>query len=208
MKLNTNRGHFPGTWTAVLAGVSLALSGCGGRTAPVAAPAPPAAQSTERAAPTRPLDLIGKVNGRGWYLPWYTRDPKRPNGPPIPVLIAEAETGEITKHNDNPEIVMRRVHARLFQKGLHTANVDAAKIRSNQEEQVIYGSGGCTIKSLLNPADTVLTADRITWDTGNTRFIAEGHAHVVRKPQDGGLPISQEGGKFVYDMEKNTVTIL
>ena len=61
--------------------------------------------------------------------------------------------------------------------------------------------------SLLNPADTVLTADRITWDAKNTKFVAEGHARVERRPRNGGVPVTQEGGTIVYDMEHNTVTV-
>lgn len=193
---------------SAMAALVLLQAGCS-RTAPVAAAERPARRpaANERAA-GHPLDNVGKVNGRGWYLPWYKRDPRRPNGPPIPVLIAEAETGEITRRNGTPEVVMRDVHARLFQKGVHAANVVAGKVRANQQEARVYASGGCTVTSLLNPADTVLTADRITWDTNGAIFSAEGHATVMRRPRDGGVPITHEGGKIVYDLERNTFTIL
>jgi lipopolysaccharide assembly outer membrane protein LptD (OstA) len=154
-----------------------------------------------------PLDLVGKVNGRGWYLPWYKRDPKKPNGPPIPVILAEAETGEITRRSDNPEIVMHVVRAKLFQKGVHAANIQAATVHADQQAEKIVATGRCRVVSLTNPADTVLTADKITWDTRNTNVIAEGHARVAKRPRDGGVPITQEGGKIVYDLEHNTVTV-
>jgi hypothetical protein len=169
----------------------LVLSGCSKPTTkPVTKPA-----SDSKSAQTKTLtaaEQIAKVEGSGWYLPWYKRDPKHPDGPPIPVLIANAATGEITNHNSNPEIVMH--------------HVQAVRITANQEDQVIVGKGGCTVTSLLNPADTVLTADTITWDSGNTKFVAEGHAHVVRRPRNG-VPITQEGGKITYDLEKNTIDI-
>jgi hypothetical protein len=182
------------------------ISGCGGARTSAAAPAKPAAAKPAKSK--HPLELVGKVNGSGWHLPWYIRDPKNPNGPPIPVLVADAETGEITKRNNNPEIVMHQVKARLYQKGVHAANIDAAKIRANQRDKKVFASGGCTVNSLVNPADTVLTADRITWDSSNTQFVAEGHAHVERRPANGGLPIVQEGGTIVYDLERNLVTVL
>ena len=159
-------------------------------------------------AATHPLELVGKVNGRGWYLPWYTRDPKNPNGPPIHVLSAEAVSGEITNREGKPVVVLHRVNAKLYQKGVHAANVRAGKVRASQIDNMVFGTGGCRVVSLLNPADTVLTADRITWDTRNTLFIAEGHAHVERTPRNGGLPIVQEGGKIVYDLEHNTISVL
>jgi len=209
VKSNARRAQNAAFLITLLVGIAPLLTGCASRTPRAPAKAAPPPTGEVKAPPAKhPLDLVGKVNGRGWYLPWYTRDPKKPNGPPIPVLIAEAETGEITKHNDNPEIVMRHVHARIYQKGVHSANVEAAKIRANQLERTVFASGGCTVTSLLNPTDTVLTADRITWDTENTRFVAEGHAHVERRPRDGGTPITQSGGKIVYDTEKNTVTVL
>ena len=152
------------------------------------------------------MQQIGKVEGSGWYIPWYKRNPQNPNGPPIPVLIANAETGEIINHKNNPEIVMHRVRARLYQNGQHAANVVAAHVTANQQSQGIVGRGGCTVTSLLNPADTVLTADKITWDAGNTKFIAQGHAHVIRRPLHG-VPITQEGGKITYNLEKNTIDI-
>lgn len=167
----------------------------------------PAAGDPKDAAHKHPLDMVGKLQGRGWYLPWYKRDPNNPKGKPIPVLIAEAETGEITKHGENPEIVMHRVHARLFQKGVHAANIEAATVRADQQAEKVVATGACRVVSLINPADTVLTADRITWYTANTRFVAEGHALVVRRPRDGGIPITQEGGTIVYDLEHNTVTV-
>src|SRR5689334_12779162 len=103
--------------------------------------------------------MIGKVSGKGWYLPYYIQDPKRPNGPPMPVFIAEAKTGEILRKAGNPEIVMHEVQARLFQQGRYAADVRAARIRANQQDRQVYATGGCTVRSLINPADTVLTAD-------------------------------------------------
>lgn len=184
----------------------LILIGC---SRPVVKPvtSPPAESNTsQNAKPLNPAQVIGKVKGSGWYLPWYARDPKHPNGPPIPVLIANADTGEITNHNDNPVIVLHRVHAKLYQKGQHAANVVAAQVTANQQDQVIVGKGGCTVTSLLNPADTVLTADTITWDSDNTKFIAQGHARVVRRPLHG-VPMTHEGGKIIYDLEKNTIDV-
>ena len=170
--------------------------------------APRAALAGKEAAQKHPLDLVGKVNGRGWYLPWYKRDPKRMDGPLIPVLLAEAETGEITRHTDNPEIVMHHVQAKLFQKGIHAANIRAGTVRADQQAEKVFATGGCRVVSLVNPADTVLTADKITWESANSRFVAEGHARVARRPRNGGAAITQEGGKIVYDLEHNTVTIL
>ncbi len=196
-----------GTAVAGLLAVAFACAGCGGLNTAVVVP-PATAADRPVAISKHPLDSIGKVNGRGWHLPWYRRDPMHPNGPPIPVLIAEAQTGEMTRRNGNPEIVMRNVQARLYQKGIYAADVHAAKIRANQQDSKVYASGGCRVNSILNPADTVLTADRITWETQNTRFVAEGNARVERRPRNGDVPITQEGGKIVYDLEHNTVSVL
>ena len=194
--------------SAALCIIVTALGYCAGPAH--ASHAPPARVDRAKEFPPHkhPLELIGKVNGRRWYLPWYIRNLRDLNGPPIPVLIANAESGEVTRHGENPEIVMHRVSARLFQKGVPAANVRAGKVRANQQTNRVFASGGCTIVSLINPADTVLTADRITWDTRNTLFIAEGHAHVARKPHNGGPAMTQDGGKIVYDLEHNTVTVL
>ena len=99
------------------------LSGCKASLAPVRraarrhslASVPSPRHLTKAAAgpeAKHPLELLGAVKGRGWHLPWYERDPKNPKGPPIPMLIADAASGEIARRNGEPEIVMRRVHAR------------------------------------------------------------------------------------------------
>src|SRR5258707_1324898 len=66
-----------------------------------------AGKASKSAKPSykHPLELVSKVQGSGWYLPWYKRDPKNPNGKRIPVLIAEAKNGEIVRRNNQPEIV-------------------------------------------------------------------------------------------------------
>jgi hypothetical protein len=165
------------------------------------------ASNTAKPNYKHPLELVGKVQGSGWYLPWYKRDPRNPNGKRIPVLIAQAKTGEIVRRNNEPEIVMYTVHAKLFQKGVHAADLDAGKIRANQRDERIFGSGGCKVVSLLNPADTVLTADKITWDARKSLFTADGNAHIVRQPKNGGVPVSQEGGRIVFDLVHNTFTV-
>ena len=168
-----------------------------------------AGKANKVAKPTykHPLELVSKVQGSGWYLPWYKRDPKNPNGKGIPVLIAQAKTGEIVRRNNSPEILMFTVHAKLFQKGIHAADLDAGKIRANQRDERIFGSGGCKVVSLLNPADTVLTADRIVWDAKKSLFTADGNAHIVRQPKNGGVPVSQEGNTIVFDLVHNTFTV-
>ncbi|HLJ54637.1 MAG TPA: hypothetical protein VKT77_06315 [Chthonomonadaceae bacterium] len=153
------------------------------------------------------LDQIGKIDGSGWYLPWYVRDPKNPEGPPVPVLLADAQTGEILKRVGGPEVVLHGVNAKLFQKGVHAANVVAATVRADQQADKVYATGGCRVTSLVNPKDTVLTSDRMTWDIAASRIVAQGHAHVERRPKDAGLPFTQDGGTIVYDLEHNTVTV-
>lgn len=187
-------------WTA---GLCWALAGCSAK--PKADTRPH--ETAEAKQPEKhPIEAIGKVTGKGWYLPWYRRDPNRPKGPMIPVLIANAERGEITNRDGNPDIIMRTVHARLYQKGRHSADVDAGTVEANQNDNHVVGSDGCRIHSLINPSDTVLTADRIEWDVDSSLFTATGHAHVERRPRNG-VPIIQEGGTIVYSAERDTVEI-
>jgi hypothetical protein len=156
------------------------------------------------------MRLPGKIKGQGWHIPWYMRDPKHPNGPPVPVLIADADTGEIVNHNGNPAIVMWKVRARLFREGAYAADVVAAKITANQRDQILVGTGGCKVTSPLENAETVVTADKITWNTKASKIVAVGHAHVVRRPRNSSRdnpPITQEGGKITYDLARGEVSV-
>src|SRR5438128_1754821 len=56
---------------------ALLLLGTGGCARPKP---PPAAQNTAKIAKPTQAELPGKLDGKGWHIPWFTRDPKDPNG--------------------------------------------------------------------------------------------------------------------------------
>ena len=144
------------------------------------------------------LELPGRVSGKGWHIPWRMRDPKNPNGPPIPVLIADARSGVLTNDEENPTVLLRDVRARLYRNGKHTADIAAPEVTANQKERRIVGRGGVTFVSITNPPDTVVTADQITWDTKQSKVVAEGHARVTRRHKDGQTDTTT-GSRITFD---------
>ncbi len=143
--------------------------------------------------------LPGRVVGAGWHIPWRVRDPKHPNGPGLPVLIADAETGEILNSDANPTVQLGNARVKLFRNGLPTADVDAPQLTANQHDRIVIGTGGVRVNSLADPPDTVVTADKITWDTRTNVIVAVGNARVVRTPKAGGAALSQSGGRITFD---------
>jgi hypothetical protein len=146
----------------------------------------------------RELELPGQVSGKGWHIPWRMRDPKHPNGPPIPVLIADAKSGVLTNDEENPTVLLRDVRARLFRNGKHTADIAAPEVTADQKERLVIGRGGVTFVSLTNPPDTVVTADKITWDTRQSKVFAEGNARVTRRHKDGQTDTTI-GNRITFD---------
>jgi hypothetical protein len=169
----------------------------------------PLAKSTDTEKPEKkdPLaNLPGAIQGHGWHIPWMIRDPRHPNGPALPVLIADAQFGAITDRNGNPTVVLEHARAQLFHDGRHVADVQAAQITADQRRRVLTGTGGCMLKSVPTPESaTVITADTISWDTRSNRIVAYGHAHVEGKRKK--IPFSSTGGRITYDMARDEVRV-
>jgi hypothetical protein len=165
----------------------------------------PAAQKKAASAPTEP-QLPGKVSGKGWQIRWRRRNPKSPAGAPIPVLFADAKSGALVNDTDTGTARLQQVHARIFQDGKLSADVEAAQVTANQRDGIILGTGGVTIHSMTDPPDTVITSDRMTWDTHTNKLIAEGNANVRHRALDGTVSTSS-GGRVIYDTATRTVTI-
>ncbi len=156
------------------------------------------------------LALPGQVSGTGWHIPWRVRDPKHPDGPPIPVLIADASTGTVTNENDNPTVVLQAARAQLFREGVHAADIEAARISADQRHRVVKGAGGCTVRSAGAPPDdpsayTVLTADTVSWDTRTNKIVAVGNAHVSGRRHR--TDFTHSGGCITFDMARDEVEV-
>src|SRR5258705_8336032 len=96
---------------------------------------PPAQEAAKEEKIDPRTRLPGKIQGMGWHIPWYARDPKNPKGPTIPVLIADAVSGEITNQNDNPTIAMHQMRAKLFRDGQYIADVEADQVTADQRNR-------------------------------------------------------------------------
>jgi lipopolysaccharide assembly outer membrane protein LptD (OstA) len=133
------------------------------------------------------------VQGKGWRIFWRTQDAKQ-TAPEraTPVLIAEAQRGELINDDAIPAVRLIGVRAKLFRDGVHSANMTAGQIEANRKERRVVGTGGVTIRSLTNPPDTVIIADTLTWDTSADQIIAEGNATVRKPARRGALPFLAE----------------
>ncbi len=141
--------------------------------------------------------LEGQITGVNWHIPWRVRNAA---GKPMPALIADAREGLMNSQDDSYTMRLRGVRAKLFQEGVHSADIVAAQVDANSDEHIIVGTGGVRVSSLTNPPDTVVTADKVTWNPNSHKMVAVGHAKVTYHPRTGGLPITQSGGRITFDM--------
>ncbi len=177
----------------LLLGIVWLTSGCASNSKPIQPKKKPV--DAEEAKAARP----GAITGKGWKIRWRKRDPNHPAGSPIPVLYAESNTGSMADEDDNVVIQLNDVHARLFQDGRQSAIIYADQMDADQHDKVIIGTGRVKVKSITSPPDTVVTADKITWDTDSHKIVAEGNARVVRHPKIGAA-FTHEGGTITFDL--------
>jgi hypothetical protein len=149
-------------------------------------------------------NLTGEVSGTNWHIPWTIRDAK---GRTIPALITDARQGEMNNLDDSYSMRLNGVKAKLFRDGVHTADIIADQVDANSDDHMIIGTGGVRVTSLTSPPDTVVTADKITWDLNSSKMVAVGHAVVTKRPHDGGVPITQTGGRVTFDTKFQKVVV-
>ena len=167
------------------------LGGCG-------KPKPPPEKKLTRAEQEAKVhkEIPGSITGNGWHIHWFSRDPKIEDGASKPVLVADADQGEIT-NPDNPTIVLHTVTARIFRNGAPTCIVTAPLVKANQRDRTLFAYGGVTLTSLPDPPDTVITADSMIWDTHTSILKAIGHAHA--RTIVAGKPGTMSGDRLIYD---------
>ena len=148
-------------------------------------------------------NLTGELRGTKWHIPWSIRDAK---GKLVPALIADARQGEMSNLDDSYSMRLHGVKAKLFQEGVHAADIVAAQVDANSEDKMIVGTGGVRVMSLTNPPDTVVTAEKITWDPQSFKLVAVGHAKVTQRPPKG-IPITQSGGRITFDTKFQKIKV-
>lgn len=148
--------------------------------------------------------MTGEISGSNWHIPWTVRDAK---GRAIPALIADARQGEMNNLDASYSMRLHGVRAKLYQEGVHAADIVATQVDANSEDHLIVGTGGVRVTSLTNPPDTVVTADNITWDPRTFKMVAVGHAQVTQRPQNGGTPITETGGRITFDTKFKKIKI-
>jgi len=148
-------------------------------------------------------NLTGEVKGTNWHIPWTIRNAK---GQTVPALIADARKGEMNNLDEGYAMHLHGVNAKLFQEGVHAADIVAEQVDANSEEKIIIGTGGVQVSSLTNPPDTVITADKITWDPQTAKMVAVGHAQVTQRPPKG-VSITQTGGRITFDTKFQKIKV-
>lgn len=144
--------------------------------------------------------IPGEIHGRGWHIPWHARDPKNPHGPPIKVLTADAQTGSMAQQDTNIVLRLQHVHAKLYQEGKPAAIVDAGEITTDRDSKVVIGTGDVTVTSLTDPPDTVITADKMTWDQSTSKVIAIGNVHARQRKRNGQPSADTYSDRMEYDL--------
>lgn len=88
---------------------------------------------------------------------------------------------------------MTQVHARLYQKGVPAATLDAPRARGSQNSAtknlVVTATGGVVIVSLTEPG-TRLTSDTAVWYASLNRIVATGHVVYHKAKQSLTLQTS------------------
>ena len=183
------------SWLCAIAPLLL-LNGC---TKPVTP-----AQAAAKIKIVKPVktELPGKLSGAGWHIPWFTRDPKNPNGPLIPVLIADAKHGEIM-NTQTATLRLRDVHAKMYRNGIQSADIKAPQVTVNQGDWIFVGTGGVTVRSLADPPDTVITGDKVTWKVKSKELVAEGNAYIEHREKDGKLSTAH-ANRITFDTALKT----
>ncbi len=148
-------------------------------------------------------NLTGEISGTNWHIPWSIRDAK---GRAVPALIADAREGEMNNLGDSSTMRLHGVRAKLFQEGVHAADIVAAQVDASSDDHLIVGTGGVRVTSLTSPPDTVVTADKITWDPRSFKMVAVGHAVVTQRPPHG-VPITQTGGRITFDTKFRKIEV-
>jgi hypothetical protein len=156
------------------------------------------------AEPDPDQNLTGEVTGTNWHIPWMILDAK---GRKQPALVADAGQGKMTNLDDNYTMQLHGVRAKVFQDGVHAADIVASQVDANSTDHLIVGTGGVRVTSLTNPPDTVVTADKITWDPRAYVMVAVGHAVVTKRPHDGSVPITQTGGRITFDTKFQKIKV-
>ena len=185
---------------AIFALCGLALAGC-------VRPIPPNARKAEVEKKKEPAPIPARIDGKGWHIAWRSRNTALPGKQALPVLIADAETGAFTSDTDPPAIRLDAVIAQIFQDGKHVADMQAAHLDANRGEETIYGDGGVTVHSLVNPPDMTITADTMQWETDGSRLIAEGNAKLTRSAQAGRQAFTQSGHRIIYDLKQGNFDV-
>ena len=154
-------------------------------------PAPPVP------AKETPPSFAGVSTGFSFTLP----DPKRP-GKLLYDLRAKAATGQSLP--DGFHGTLTAVWAKLFQNGAASAILTAPRAvgGSANKSTVVTGTGGVTVKSLLERG-TFLTADTIVWYATSNKIVATGHV-VYHNGQNGG---TMRGPRMVGDTRLRIVSI-
>lgn len=182
----------------IIFGYLVTLAGCG-KPKPVVAEKP-----KEQAKELQ--ELKGAITGTGWHIPWSARDPKNPNGKPVKVLIADAEQGALKNDDGNLRVVLQNAQVKLFRNGTPTAFIDAKILSANRDDHSVIGTGGVVVNSLQNPPDTIIKAEKMVWNTDETKVIAVGNAQVSHRLKNGTLATSS-GGRVTFDLESEEIEI-
>lgn len=151
----------------------------------------------EKAAPES--DLPGKVTGKGWHIRWRTPNLKNPKAEPWRVMEANARRGALADENRNATVRLAQVLARLYREGIPAAVMKADQVMANQTERIVVATGNVYFQSLPSPSETVVRADKITWDTRTNELVAVGNTYLNHQPRKRGLPLVQSGGRVTFD---------
>ena len=179
------------TIACMLAVCNAAACGCG-----KSHPVPKRELTAEEKAAKERKEVPGAISGKGWIIKIKAR-PQSGNGPLETVLQANAETGIIKDtHNLNAELT--GVRAQLYQKGVQTATIFAPQASANQNAKTLLATGGVKVTSITDPPDTVVTADRLSWNANTNELIAIGNAHAVMHTPEG-KERSTSGDKLYFD---------
>ncbi|CEK18297.1 hypothetical protein [Chthonomonas calidirosea] len=150
-------------------------------------------------------NLRGRVEGTGWHLRWETHKTANLYGPMVPLLVANAQKGSILYKGGETDmtLLLKGVYARLYEEGRYVADVQADTVIANQQQHTLRGEGHVRVLSRERPPNTLITADRMTWESDADRIVAEGNVHLVqfRGNSAGGrasTPYTTSAPRMVY----------
>lgn len=121
-------------------------------------------------------------------------------------MTADASHGSISFEIPGTPAKLQGAHAMLYEKGDLAIILDAPAMQVDAGAQVVWASGGVSIRTAGPQTGETMSADRMVWYRKKHIIIATGNA-VVHDRRRGHTPGDSSGRQITYNLLSKTMTI-